>query len=415
VADASSALFQYRLQPPLDTTFEQWTCEPSSATVVAAVPELFFANEIVSSQPPPLLTKRATTARATAAAAATTTVGPDPATKPDYDNLVGPLGRFMDGVFLRVFRDKLAEQVLGDVDNDDVILNGTAVLVATPPPRSPTLDRWLRERSHRPANYTDIVELAAALNARFGNNPVEVTRRARRVLQHLFPSWLPAAYATLFSQPFPALAARMNARVTAVAGVWLMGECTVNDVEPPLETGTINSTAPSPTTTTTTTTTTSRMMGRGQGVLVTRCRFLEESQCASVCVNSCKLPTQSFFLDCMGLPLVMEPDYATGSCQFSFGRLPNAETERAALATPCLSQCPTAGSYRMHHSGGGGHGRVGAVESRSALSALPPPPPLAVSTRNLDDATMPNDDEDVAQVDSLTTATTCYMMGTTQS
>ena len=34
---------------------------------------------------------------------------------------------------------------------------------------------------------------------------------------------------------------------------------------------------------------------RGQGVKVERCRVLEESGCASVCINSCKVPTQVLF------------------------------------------------------------------------------------------------------------------------
>jgi hypothetical protein len=37
--------------------------------------------------------------------------GPDPATKPDYDNIHGPLGSFLDNIFLRVFRGKLADRV----------------------------------------------------------------------------------------------------------------------------------------------------------------------------------------------------------------------------------------------------------------------------------------------------------------
>lgn len=28
------------------------------------------------------------------------------------------------------------------------------------------------------------------------------------------------------------------------------------------------------------------------GVLVERCRYLEQSGCASICINSCKVPTQ---------------------------------------------------------------------------------------------------------------------------
>lgn len=107
-----------------------------------------------------------------------------------------------------------------------------------------------------------------------------------------------------------------------------MGECEVNDVIK--EDGTIL---------------------KDQGLLVKRCRFLEESGCASVCVNSCKIPTQKFFLENMGLPLTMTPDYETYECQFSFGVAPDAKGEFDARNTPCLSRCPTAGSMRKWHSG----------------------------------------------------------------
>ena len=105
-----------------------------------------------------------------------------------------------------------------------------------------------------------------------------------------------------------------------------MGECEVNDVE--IDGGQI---------------------GKNQGLLVKRCRFLEESGCASVCVNSCKIPTQNFFMQDMGLPLTMEPNYETYECQFSFGRTPDATTEAVAQSTPCLQRCPTAGSLRKYH------------------------------------------------------------------
>ena len=118
-----------------------------------------------------------------------------------------------------------------------------------------------------------------------------------------------------------------------------MGECEVNDVE--LDDGTIY---------------------KNQGLLVKRCRFLEESGCASICVNSCKIPTQQFFLEDMGLPLTMTPDYETHECQFSFGVLPSEQGELDARSTPCLSRCPTSGSMRQWHDGGKG------VKSYSAES-----------------------------------------------
>jgi Beta-carotene isomerase D27-like, C-terminal len=241
-----------------------------------------------------------------------TIVGTDPATKPDYDNIVGPLGRFVDQLCLTVFRNQLRDQVLLGFAEENVTRKGSSV-VADP-------------AYYGPANFTQIVALASAMNALYAD-PQRIQYRAQTVLCQLFPSWLPGQFQILFSRPFPTFSAQLNARVTAVLGVWLMGECTVNDIVLDDDDS----------------------IGRPQGVLVTRCRFLEESQCASVCVNSCKLPTQQFFLQQMGIPLLMEPNYTDGSCQFSFGRFPNATTEAVATSTPCLARCPTAGSYRRQH------------------------------------------------------------------
>ena len=235
--------------------------------------------------------------------AQTAVPGPPAETKPDYDNIVGPLGRFMDTVFLVVFRRKLAEQTGSD--------------------------------SARPwTDYEGITELAARMNRQIRNRTA-VQQRAQETLRSLFPSWLPKQYAILFSKPFPAFSARMNAWATYVAGTWLMGECQVNDIVLEEQTNSDG--------------TTTVVMGKDQGLLVKRCRFLEQSQCASVCVNSCKIPTQNFFLQDMGLPLTMEPNYETFECQFSFGKHPTLETERVAASTPCLLQCPAAGGLRQSH------------------------------------------------------------------
>ena len=224
--------------------------------------------------------------------------GPSLEDKPDYDTIHGPLGKAIDGLFLRIFRLRMAEKV--GVDSD------------------------------RPYDdYQGLMELTAALNARYSDRE-QVKAIAQDVLRSLFPSWLPTQFAILFSKPFPAFSARMNAWATWWAGTWLMGECEINDCE--IDGGGI---------------------GRNQGLLVKRCRFLEEAGCASVCVNSCKQPTQSFFNEDMGLPLTMTPDYDTHECQFSFGLTPTEQSELDAKDTPCLSRCPTNGSMRRWHSGEG--------------------------------------------------------------
>ena len=221
--------------------------------------------------------------------------GPPPETKPDYDNIHGPLGPLMDKVFLVIFRTKMAEKVGIDsnLPKDD---------------------------------YQGLIELTAAMNARFSDRK-QVQKLAQDVLRSLFPSWLPRSFGRMFAKPFPEFSSRLNAWATLMAGTWLMGECELNDCDVD-DGGT----------------------GFNQGLLVKRCRFLEESSCASVCVNSCKIPTQKFFNENMGLPLTMTPDYETGECQFSFGLSPNAVEELEAKNTPCLSRCPSSGGMRKWHS-----------------------------------------------------------------
>lgn len=221
--------------------------------------------------------------------------GPDIKTKPDYENIHGPLGKTLDKVFLTVFRSKLAEKVGVDssLPKDD---------------------------------YQGLMELTSAMNARYSDR-TQVQKISQDVLRALFPSWLPGQYSILFSRPFPEFSARMNAWATGVGGTWLMGECEINDIE------------------------IDGKIYKDQGLLVKRCRFLEESGCASVCVNACKIPTQNFFAEDMGLPLTMTPDYETHECQFSFGRSPTAEEEMEAKRTPCLSRCPTDGGMKKWHDG----------------------------------------------------------------
>jgi hypothetical protein len=223
-----------------------------------------------------------------------TVAGPTLETKPDYENIHGPLGPLADKLFLIVFRNQMAKRVGIDSDlpKDD---------------------------------YMGLMELTAAMNARFSDRR-QVQLIAQDVLRSLFPSWMPPQYKILFSKPFPQFSCRMNAWATSIVGTWLMGETEINDVE--IDGGKI---------------------GRNQGLLVKRCRFLQESNCASVCVNSCKIPTQNFFQQDMGLPLTMTPDYETFECQFSFGLTPTDANELDAKNTPCLSKCPSSGGMRQWH------------------------------------------------------------------
>ena len=75
-------------------------------------------------------------------------------------------------------------------------------------------------------------------------------------------------------------------------------------------------------------------------MLLERCRVLEVSGCASVCLNVCKLPTQAFFNETVGLAVTLVPDYETFECRFVYGKTPPPPEQDQAFDTPCFSQCP---------------------------------------------------------------------------
>lgn len=55
--------------------------------------------------------------------------------------------------------------------------------------------------------YAGLIELIRRLNARYPDNR-RAQRSAQNILRSLFPSWLPGAFAVLFSRPLPGLSAR---------------------------------------------------------------------------------------------------------------------------------------------------------------------------------------------------------------
>ncbi|KAH6813913.1 beta-carotene isomerase D27 [Perilla frutescens var. frutescens] len=190
----------------------------------------------------------------------------------------------IDDIFLNVFRGKMAQDIGWD--------------------------------SEKPG-YDGLIDVAHRIMV--GRSNSEATEAAVRILRSLFPPWLLELYKILVS-PIAGgkVASVMVARVTALSCQWLMGTCTVNSVDMP-----DGSSWPS-------------------GVFVEKCKYLEESKCAGVCINTCKLPTQTFFNEYMGVPLVMEPDFNDYSCQFKFGVNPPPPEDDTALKEPCLQICPNA-------------------------------------------------------------------------
>ncbi|XP_059659401.1 beta-carotene isomerase D27, chloroplastic isoform X3 [Cornus florida] len=163
----------------------------------------------------------------------------------------------LDDLFLNLFRNKMVQEVGWD--------------------------------SEKPG-YNGLIEVANHLMT--GRSNSETKEAAVRILKSLFPPFLLELYRILIT-PIGGgkVSAMMVARVTALSCQWLMGPCTVNSVD--LPDGSSCKT----------------------GVFVERCKYLEESKCVGICINTCKLPTQTFFKDYMGVPLLMEPNFSDYSCQ----------------------------------------------------------------------------------------------------
>jgi len=78
-----------------------------------------------------------------------------------------------------------------------------------------------------------------------------------------------------------------------------------------------------------------------QTLEVERCRLLEGTQCASICVNACKVPSQEWFKEDFGMDVHIEPNYEDFSCKWKFGKKPPPLEEDEAVMVPCFKKCPS--------------------------------------------------------------------------
>lgn len=202
---------------------------------------------------------------------------------------------------------------------------------ATPrtPYRDSRLDRlfiWLLSRKIANAigaetslsGYSGFVDLSKQIMK--GRNAQQQQIAVDQVLQSLIPAPVLWLIRTLFSPT--RLVCVLNAWFAAQLFEWLVGPCNVTDADIEDATG-AKHTQPS-------------------AVQIEKCRYLEESQCVGLCVNICKLPTQTFFTEKFGIPLTMVPNFEDFSCQMVFGQVPPPLEEDDAIAQPCLAECTTA-------------------------------------------------------------------------
>ncbi len=165
-------------------------------------------------------------------------------------------------------------------------------------------------------NYRDLIEM---INYMTHSRPIkQVNKQGTNMLVKLFPPGLLPTYKLTFAK-FPKFSAWMNTWVTYYTTQWLMGKSKVEDLI-------INNDGVV-------------TIQKENLLVIEKCRFLETSKCVKTCIHACKLPTQNFFYDEMGLPVSLQPNLTDYSCKFEFGKLPIPLEKDEISNAPCILDC----------------------------------------------------------------------------
>ncbi|KAJ4727393.1 beta-carotene isomerase D27, chloroplastic-like [Melia azedarach] len=158
--------------------------------------------------------------------------------------------------------------------------------------------------------YEGMVEAAKAVSRNF--NPIEQRELVTAALEKAFPRPILTMIRTML--PESKLAREFFAVFTTIFFVWLIGPCEVRESE---------------------------LNGRTEKnvVHIKKCRFLEESNCVGMCTNLCKVPSQTFIKDSLGVPVTMVPNFDDMSCEMIFGQEPPASYDDPAFKQPCYKLC----------------------------------------------------------------------------
>ncbi|KAJ4954799.1 hypothetical protein NE237_011582 [Protea cynaroides] len=166
--------------------------------------------------------------------------------------------------------------------------------------------------------YDSLVEAAAAAAQSF--NPKEQHAVVIGALDRAFPRPILSLIRTL--TPQSKFAREFFAIFTTFFFAWLIGDCRVKTPED----------------------------GKTERnvVHVKKCRFLEETKCIGMCINLCKMPSQRFIKDSLGMPINMVPNFEDMSCEMIFGEDPPAPDDDPALKQPCYKMpCKAKQKHRM--------------------------------------------------------------------
>ncbi|KAL3531289.1 hypothetical protein ACH5RR_010611 [Cinchona calisaya] len=74
-------------------------------------------------------------------------------------------------------------------------------------------------------------------------------------------------------------------------------------------------------------------------VHIKKCRFLEGTNCVGMCTNLCKMSSQMFIKNSLGMPVNMVPNFDDMSCDMIFGQEPPLAINDPAFMQPCFKLC----------------------------------------------------------------------------
>ncbi|KAM7521646.1 hypothetical protein LguiA_011548 [Lonicera macranthoides] len=160
------------------------------------------------------------------------------------------------------------------------------------------------------SGFESLVEAATATSRKF--NPIQQRQLVIQALDMAFPSPIMSLIRALL--PPSKFAREYFAVFTTIFFPWLVGSCEVRESE-------FNG-------------------AREKNVVyIKKCRFLEETNCVGMCTNLCKMPSQAFIKDSLGVPVNMVPNFDDMSCEMIFGQEPPLPTDDPAFKQPCYKLC----------------------------------------------------------------------------
>lgn len=158
-----------------------------------------------------------------------------------------------------------------------------------------------------------------------GQTPEAQHKMVYDTLRGLMTPFLPPFYRIFMSGIIPKFGTDLDGKQI---GPWFYAPCLTSFVTPTFFAFLVGPSRPN-----------RRKDGQLGGLVVEKCKFLQESGCKGLCLHQCKLPAQQFFDEELGLPLTVSPNFETQECQWSFGETPLPPSDDPSFPKGCLVGC----------------------------------------------------------------------------